>query len=165
MFMNLLLNLLLAQDLPWGNNFSNAPKMTLSGAVSEIDKVPEEIYGKWAIHSTLLEAKYPEDYRESTNDIWIFSRMGDYLTLTNPITTATATIKIDEVVNNRARFSRESKKLLKREKETVQIAINENSFSGIDIFVIEKYKNGKLILQDVVKYKVEGIKISGNNIF
>lgn len=165
MFMTLLLNFFLVQNLLWDDNFFNVSRMTLNGSVTEIDKMPEEIYGKWAIHSTLLDASYPDDYRETTDDIWIFSRIGDYLTLTNPITTATATINIDEVVDNRARFSRESNKLLKREKETVQIAINENTFSGIDTFIIEKYKNGKLILKDVVKYKVEGFKISGNNVF
>ena len=138
-------------------------KMILNGGVAEVDRLPVEIYGKWAIHSTLMQAQDRDDFRESTSDMWIFSRMGDGITLTNPVTEATSTISVDEVVNNTARFSRESESSRKREKETVQIKIEGDRFSGIDTFVIEKYKNGKLISQNVVKYKLQGTKVSGSN--
>ncbi len=161
MLSTLLLNIFLAQALP--SDISPKGKMVLNGGVSEVDKMPVEIYGKWAIHSTLLQAQNRDEFRESTSDMWIFSRMGDGITLTNPVTEASATISVDEVVNKTARFSRESQSSRKREKETVQIKIDGESFSGIDTFVIEKYKNGKLISQNVVKYKLQGTKVSGSN--
>jgi hypothetical protein len=107
-----------------------------------------------------------DDYKETTSDMWIFSRSGDYITLTNPVTEATATITVDEVVNRTARFSRQSSRSSKHETETVQLNIGDDRFAGIDTFIIQKYKKGKLISQDIVKYKLRGTKVSGgNNIF
>ena len=161
----LLLNVFLAFAPPNEYLASNSTPV-LNGSVEAIDKMPPVIYGQWAIHSTLLEAKNPDDYKSTTSDIWIFTRSGDYLTLTNPVTEATATISVDEVVNNRARFSRTSTNSRKHERETVQITIDDERFSGTDTFVIEKYQKGKLISQDVVKYKLRGTKVSGaSNIF
>ena len=157
----LILNIFMAQALH--SDAASKGKMILNGGVAEVDRLPVEIYGKWAIHSTLMQAQDRDDFRESTSDMWIFSRMGDGITLTNPVTEATSTISVDEVVNNTARFSRESESSRKREKETVQIKIEGDRFSGIDTFVIEKYKNGKLISQNVVKYKLQGTKVSGSN--
>ena len=131
-------SIFLVQTLP----ADAAGKTVLNGGVSEVDKMPVEIYGRWAINSTLLQAQDRDEFREHTSDTWIFSRVGDGLTLTNPVTEATATISVDEVVNKTARFSRESQFSHKREKETVQIKIDGDRFSGIDTFVIEKYKNG-----------------------
>lgn len=161
MFSTLLLSVFLAQASPDYPKPKSQP--VLNGSVEAIDKMPVQIYGQWAIHSTLLQARNRDEYKEVTSDIWIFSRWGDELTLTNPVTEATATINVDEVVNNNARFSRESDNPSKHERETVQINIDNDRFSGIDTFVIEKYKKGKLISQDVVKYKLRGTKISGSN--
>lgn len=157
MFTTLLLSIFLAQASP------DYPKSqtVLNGSIETIDKVPAELYGQWAIHSTLLEARNRDDYKEVTSDIWVFTRWGDALTLTNPVTEATATINVDEVVNHNARFSRQSNNPNKHERETVQIDIDDDRFAGIDTFVIEKYQKGKLISQDVVKYKLRGTKISG----
>ena len=161
MLSTLLLNIFLAQALD--SDAASRGKMTLNGGVSEVDKMPVEIFGKWAIHSVLLEAQNRSDFRESTSDMWIFSKMGDGITLTNPVTEASATISVDEVVNKTARFSRESESSHKTEKEIVQIKIDGDRFSGIDTFIIEKYRNGKLISQNVVKYKLQGTKVSGSN--
>lgn len=161
MLSTLLLNIFLAQALP--SDMGSKGKMVLNGGVSEVDKLPVEIYGKWAIHSTLLQAQNRDEFRESTSDMWVFSRVGNGLTLTNPVTEASATINIDEVINKTAKFSRESQTSRKKEVETVQIRIDGERFSGIDTFVIEKYKNGKLISQNVVKYKLQGTKVSGSD--
>lgn len=158
----LMLNVFLAYAPPADYLAAKTPT-TLNGSVEAIDKMPVAIYGQWAIRSTLLQAKYPDDYKSTTSDVWIFSKWDNYLTLTNPVTEATATISVDEVVNNRAKFSRTSTNSRKHERETVQIAIESERFSGTDTFVIEKYKEGKLISQDVVKYKIQGTKISGSN--
>lgn len=160
----LLMNIFLAQAPP--DHFGKKGHTTLNASVEAIDKMPVAIYGQWAIHSTLLQAKHPDDYKSTTSDVWVFSKWDNYLTLTNPITEATATISVDEVVNNHARFSRTSTTSRKHERETVQITIENERFSGTDTFVIEKYKEGKLISQDVVKYKLQGTKISGGkNLF
>ncbi len=154
----LIFSIFLFQALP----ADAAGKMVLNGGVSEVDRLPKEIYGKWAIHSILVQAQNRDEFRESTSDMWVFSRTDDNITLTNPVTEASSTINIDEVVNKTARFSRESETSHKKEKETVQIKIDGERFSGIDTFVIEKYKNGELISQNVVKYKLQGTKVSSN---
>lgn len=160
----LLLNIFLAQA-PNYQIAQNTPTV-LNGSIETIDKVPRAIFGEWAIHSTLIETNNPGDYKETTSDTWIFEKWDNYLTITNPITEATATISVDEVVNNRAKFSRTSRNPRKHERETVQITIQNERFFGTDTFVIEKYKNGKLISQDVVKYKLQGTKVSGDkNLF
>jgi len=161
MLSTLLLNIYLAQA-PNEHLCSNE-RPTLNASVETIDKMPVAIYGQWAIRSTLIHANHPDDYRATTSDMWIFSKWDDNLTLTNPVTEATATINVDEVVNNNARFSRSSTSSKKHERETVQIAISDERFSGTDTFVIEKYKEGKLISQDIVKYKLQGTKVSGSN--
>jgi hypothetical protein len=164
----LLLNVLLAQACPDNLLASNSAKSpVLTGGVSAVDKLPVEIFGQWAIHSDLVYVSGDRDaYKETTSDMWIFSRSGDYITLTNPITTASATITVDQVINRNAQFSRRSVKPHKAETETVQLDIGNDRFSGIDTFIIQKYKKGKLISQDIVKYKLRGTKVSGsNNIF
>lgn len=164
MFSALLLNIFLAQAPK--DYLAQNGRPTLNASVEAVDKMPVAIYGQWAIRSTLLEAQHRDEYKETTSDMWIFSKWAGYLTLTNPVTEATATINVDEVVNNRAKFSRTSTTPRKHERETVQISIENERFSGTDTFVIEKYKNGKLISQDVVKYKLQGTKVSGDkNIF
>ena len=118
MLATLLLNLFLAQAIP-EKICSNTPTI-LTGSVSEVDKMPPELYGKWAIHSTLLQAENKDEFKEVTSDIWIFSKTNGAITLTNPVTEASATISVDEVVNNKAKFSRQSENFYKHERETVQ---------------------------------------------
>lgn len=164
----LISSILLAQNLAEMPDIKQQPKAenfkkvkVIKGGVSAIDMLPEEIYGKWSVTSVLTQTTNSEDFKTRTSDIWIFKRFGDHIVLTNPATKASASITVDEVTDNKAVFSRATGSPSEKERETVQILIDGDNFVGIDTFVIEKYDNGKLILQDVVKYKLQGNKISG----
>lgn len=162
----LLANIFVAQALaqePVLHNLNEGIKNVkmLKAGVSAVDMLPEEIYGKWSVRSVLIDDGGRDEFKSETSDIWVFRRLGNDITLTNPVTQASASIHIDEVKNDVARFSRTSISIDEKEKETVVVEIKDGVFIGSDVFVIEKYKDGKLISQDVVKYKLRGQKISG----
>lgn len=165
----ILASLLLAQNLsepiklsPDIDNNNNIKEVKMiKGGVSAIDMLPEEIYGKWNVQSVMIHTTNNDEFKSETSDIWVFRRTGNHIILTNPATQASASITVDEVINNKARFSRVTMGPDEKERETVQIEITGENFSGSDTFVIEKFENGKLISQDVVKYKLQGNKISG----
>lgn len=136
----------------------------LQGGVSAIDMLPSEFYGTWSVISTRIETNNEELFKERTSDIWILQRVGDEITLTNPTTRATATISIDEVKDNKAKFSRTGGNRFTQETESAEITINNDSFSGVDSLEMKKFStDNKLLENNVVKYKLEGKKISGRN--
>lgn len=136
----------------------------LQGGVSAIDMLPSEFYGTWSVISTRIETNNEELFKERTSDIWILQRVGDEITLTNPTTRATATISIDEVKDNKAKFSRSGGNRFTQETESAEITINNDSFSGVDSLEMKKFStDNKLLENNVVKYKLEGKKISGRN--
>ena len=47
--------------------------------------------------------------------------------------------------------------------ETPTLTLNGENFSGTDKIVIEKFKNGEKISEDVVIYKITAKKLSGNS--
>lgn len=136
----------------------------LQGGVSAMDMLPDEFYGTWAVISTRIETNNEQLFKERTSDIWILQRVGDEITLTNPTTRATATISIDEVKDNKARFSRTSSNKYAQESESAEITINSDSFFGTDKLEMKKFStDNKLLENNIVKYKLEGKKISGRN--
>ena len=47
--------------------------------------------------------------------------------------------------------------------ETPTLTLNGENFYGTDKIVIEKFKDGKKISTDIVVYKIQAHKISGND--
>ncbi len=152
LFLNIFLSPILAQA------------QVLQGGVSAIDMLPSDFYGTWSVVSTRIDTNNPQIFKQKTSDIWILQRVGEAITLTNPSTRATATISIDEVINNKAKFSRMSTNYYSQEIETAEITINSDSFSGVDKLEMKKFtKDNKLLENNVVRYQLEGKKISGRN--
>ena len=136
----------------------------LKGGISAVDMIPDEFYGTWSVISTRVETNNESFFKERTSDIWILQRAGNAITLTNPATLATSTISVDEVENNTAKFSRESKNKYEDETEHVTITLNDNTFIGEDTLEMKKFSiDNKLIEHNIVKYRLEGKKISGRN--
>lgn len=136
----------------------------LKGGISAVDMIPDEFYGTWSVISTRVETNNENFFKERTSDIWILQRAGNAITLTNPATLATSTISVDEVENNTAKFSRASKSKYEDETEHVIITINDNTFIGEDSLEMKKFStDNKLIEHNIVKYRLEGKKISGRN--
>jgi len=133
----------------------------LNGTVSVNKDFPEEFYGKWVVKSTLIETNNPELFLTKSVNIWVFDRNGETITLSNPLSGATASITIDEVIGKKAKFSREKTEEDMTKTEIVQLAIEGDSFSGEDQQIYKNFYKNKIYKTDVVKYRVEGKKISG----
>lgn len=158
-------NIRLDGDIPQiykGNSVNPVYKAgVLRGGVSVDKDLPEDFYGKWAVKSTLTETNNPELFGPKSVDIWIFDRNGNTITLSNPLSGASASITVNEVTGKTAKFSRERIKEDTLEYETAAITIEGDSFSGEDQQIIKHLSHGKISKTDVVKYRVEGRKISG----
>lgn len=140
----------------------------LRGNVSVIQDLPEEFFGTWSIVSRLIDTTHPETFRMKSSDIWTFQRQDNVITLSNPVSGATASITINEVRGQTAVFSRKQEEKDEIETEIVEITVEGDKFSGTDLIVMEYLRNGIKTNTIRVKYKVTGYKISGptlKNIF
>jgi|GEM_PF-706938 len=133
----------------------------LRGGVSVTQDLPKEFYGTWSVVSTLEETNNPELFRMRSSDIWTFNRTVDIITLSNPVSGASASITVTEVNNKTAIFTREQRDENIYEIEKAEITVEGDSFSGTDLIIIKHYRNGKRVKTDKVKYKVRGYKVSG----
>lgn len=149
-----------------GSVYSPSTSETGGGTVLEGNVVlnkdlPEEIYGTWAVKSTIIETNNPHLFNRKSLDLWVFGRIGEFITLSNPLTGATSSIIVNKVVGKKAKFVRRKIGKYYTETETPEIIIEENSFSGTDTIIFEHFRKGEIYKTDVVKYKLEGLKLSG----
>ena len=143
------------------SNTSTQKIKVLNGNISVSKDLPEEIYGEWRVASQTIETNNP-DYRENIGlDNWIFARSNNKITLTNPKSGATSTITVNEVVGNKAKFTREHVTEDYIKIENLEVIIEGSRFSGTDTQVIKHLNKDKTYKTDVVKYRVVGKKISG----
>lgn len=137
----------------------------LKGSVSAGD-FPEEFIGTWKVINTLEETNNPDLFLTKSTDLWVFERIGDTISLSNPITGASASITIKQIDGKTAVFERAKQTEDYYETETAQVTVEEDSFFGTDtIIMYTYYKNGRRVnIKDVVKYNIRGYKISGTAI-
>ena len=133
----------------------------LQGNISVEKNLPEEIYGTWAVKSTIVETNNPYLFKTKSMDLWAFDRNGKTVTLSNPMTGATGSITVNEVVDKKAKFTREEISDSRIETETPEVSIEGSTFSGTDVLIIKYLKGNQIYKTDVVKYKLEGLKLSG----
>ncbi|MCR4881583.1 MAG: hypothetical protein K6A44_06505 [bacterium] len=146
--------------------FKPSGSTVLKGAISQVQELPVGMYGMWQVRGNLQETTNFEKYTRRSSDIWILRKDGEFVTLINPQNGANATITITEVVDNTATFTRGVSSCNMREAETVTITLmpDGNSFSGTDIIMSQEVVNG-ITMSDVAKYRVSGVKISGQTIY
>jgi len=133
---------------------------TLNGNISVSKELPEEIYGEWRVASQTIETNNPEYWGNIGLDNWIFARSGDKVTLFNPKSGAKSAITVNEVIGNKAKFTRKTQ----TETEILEITVEEAKFSGTDTQIIKYLDKDKIYKTDVVKYRVVGKKISGSTL-
>ena len=111
--------------------------------------------------NTLVETNNPDKFLPKSSDYWVFERTGDIITLSNPISGATASITIREIQGKTAIFERAKKTEDYSETETVEITVDGDYFQGMDTIIMNTYfKDGKRVnIQDVVKYKIRGYRL------
>ena len=138
----------------------------LKGGVSQVQELPVGMYGMWQVKGTLLETNNYDKFTQTSSDIWVLRKDGDFVTLINPQNGANATITVTEVVDNTATFTRGIKSGNMREAETVTVTLlgDGETFSGTDVIMSQTMING-ILISDVARYRVNGVKISGQTIF
>lgn len=139
---------------------SFARAQTLEGGVSLSDRVPKELFGAWKVNAVCTQSTN-RDYFDSTSvDVWIFSRIEDRILLTNPMSGATASIGVNEVKGNKVKFEKKIDLPDELSVETPILTIDKDSFEGVDRIYIKTTKNGALVKEDFIEYKVKGTKMS-----
>jgi len=142
---------------------NHCPAEVLRGSVSAND-VNIGFMGTWHVTSKLVESTNPARFNPFSVDIWTLSRVNDALILENPVSGAKSQINITEAENKTLKFSRTTYDDNVITVETPTLKLDGSIFLGEDTFVFEQYEGAKLIKKDVVKYKLVGQKISGENI-
>lgn len=137
------------------------PKKVLKGSVTQIQELPRGFYGMWEVHGLLLETNEPTMYAERSNDIWILQKNGEYVTLINPKSGATATITITEVQNNTATFVRKTQTRSYSDSEQVTLTLQNDNFFGTDIIISQN----SMGIITTARYKINGAKISGESFY
>ena len=139
--------------------------MTLSTGIS-VNEIPKTFYGSWRIVAKLDTTSNYGIFKPQSVDMWNLSRIGDKVTLTNPMTGANAEITLRTVSGNLIVFSKKAPYDNKLLTDTVSIRLDKNSFSGINTLTLESFSllDGHLLKSDTARYLIKGEKISGENI-
>ena len=136
----------------------------IEGSVSMSDKVPKEFFGDWKVVSVCTKSTDKELMNTKSVDIWVLSRMGDTISLANPLSGARAQIQVDDVKGQTVKFEKRSYFPDEESIETPILTLQGDNFTGVDKISIKTFQDGKLIKEDYVEYKVKGTKINGSGI-
>ncbi len=136
----------------------------IEGSVSMSDKVPKEFFGNWKVVSVCTKSTDKELINSKSMDIWVLSRTGDIISLSNPLSGARAQITVDDVKGQTVKFEKKSFYPDEESVETPILTLQGDNFTGVDKISIKTFQNGKLIKEDYVEYQVKGTKISGSGI-
>ena len=131
-----------------------AENYVIKGSISSCKELPSGFYGIWSVASALIETNNEEIFRQNSLDLWQLSKDGNIITLSNPVSGATASITVENVKGNKASFFRDKITPTKKERERAEITIEGDTFYGYDTLTIEYYQNGNILSNNVVKYKV-----------
>ncbi len=132
----------------------------LKGGVEATKELPEEFYGVWSVTSTLIDTNKPGLFNVTGSDVWRLEKTNGVITLSNPTTGARASIRVDEVRGQTAKFTRDSVDGPLREYESPTITVNGDTFVGEDYLVFEVYRANILVQNYYVKYRIEGRRLS-----
>ena len=133
----------------------------IEGNVAMTDKIPNELYGSWKVEAICTRCTNTNLFESGSTDIWTLTRNGETVTLTNPLSGARADINVNEVKGKTVKFEKKSYYADEESVETPILTLQGDNFTGIDRIYIKTFKNGKLIREDYVEYRVTGTKISG----
>ena len=135
--------------------------MVIEGNVSMSDKVPEELFGSWKVASVCTKATDKELIGTKSLDLWVLGRIGQVISLSNPLSGAKADISVNDVKGQTVKFEKRGLYPDEESVETPILTLQGDKFFGTDTIVIKTYRNGELIKEDYVEYQVRGTRISG----
>ena len=131
------------------------------GNVSMTDQVPQEFFGDWKVYSVCTKSTNKDYFDATSVDIWRLSRNGDTVTLENPMSGARADVEVSDIKGATVKFEKKTYYPDEESIETPILTLQGDNFTGVDRINIKTFKNGKLIKEDFVEYKVKGTRISG----
>lgn len=134
----------------------------INGNVSVDKTLPEKFYGEWKVASEVIATTDSEYWGIIGLDRWIFARSENQVTITNPETGAISSIIVNQVVGNKARFTKKNKEVNENLSEIIEISIQGDRFSGTLTKNIKFFRGNEIYKTDVVKYRVVGQKINGS---
>lgn len=146
------------------SNIFYANAAVIEGSISMSDKVPKEFFGDWKVVSVCTKSTDKELLNTKSVDIWVLSRSGDTISLSNPLSGARAQIQVDDVKGQTVKFEKRSFFPDEESIETPILTLQGDNFTGVDKISIKTFQNGKLIKEDYVEYQVKGTKMSGYGI-
>lgn len=132
------------------------------------DSVPAGFFGSWKVMAVRVQTSNNDMFSPYSVEIWNLSKTNDVITLTNPISGATASITVKDTTSDTFTFQRVTGDSKETVTETAKLTLNGDSFIGCDTMVVKYYKNGNIIKTENVAYNLKAYKISGaaiNNIF
>lgn len=149
---------------------SSLSKGGLSAGVSKTLFLPQGMYGQWQVIASLQEGAGPV-FAPLITDFWQLQRRGDAVTLSNPVTGATASITVEQVSEVAgfpvASFSHisESEEVRITEHPTISLiqgaSPTEDRLLGFSVIVHEQLKNGAVAGHWVARYRLEAHRLWG----
>ena len=136
----------------------------LRAGVEEYKELPKCFYGTWQVKSILVESSHSSKFKKHGSDIWTLEKIGNIITLSNPVTGATASITVSEVNGNTATFTRGKFNSQDRQTEKVIMTIDGDTFEGTDTITIERQRFSKAYTKDKAVYRIVGNKVSGPSV-
>ncbi len=140
---------------------SSANAEIIEGSVAMTDKVPNEFFGDWKVVSVCTKTTNTNLFDKTSVDFWTLKRQGDTITLMNPLSGARADITVNDVKGKTVKFEKRTYFPDEESLETPILTLQGDNFTGVDKISIKTLKDGKLIKEDYVEFKVKGTKISG----
>lgn len=144
----------------------SASATTLKAGIT-VEKIPKALYGTWRVNAKLDTTNAPAIFKPQSADIWNMSRIGDKISLKNPLSGANAEISVQTIEGNLIVFSKklpyDNSKVL---TDTVTIRLEENKFKGINSLTLESFSliDNHLMKTETATYHITGEKIAGDNV-
>jgi len=138
--------------------------MTITGGVSMSDRVPDGFFGNWKVMAVRANASNFEMFAPYSVEIWNLTKQNDVITLTNPVSGASASITVKDATTDTFTFQRVTGDGKETVTETAKLVLRGDNFIGTDTMAVRYYKNGNLVRTENVEYQLKAYKISGNSL-
>lgn len=132
----------------------------LQGTVA-ID-VPEDFYGTWRVSSVLVDTNSPGNFKKKNADLWNISKKNDVITLSNPFSGAKSSVNVDYANANTVKFSTRGNYDNKILIDEVEIHLDNDKFTGINIITLETHSDidNRIVKTVKAKYTLKGDRIA-----
>lgn len=137
---------------------------TITGGISASDRVPVGFFGTWKVVAVRTNTTNTDMFAPSSVEIWNLSKQNDVITLTNPISGASASITVKDATSDTFTFQRVTGDGEETVTETAKLILNGTNFTGSDTMVVRTRKKGMPEKIENVKYTLKAYKVSGSDI-